>query len=348
MESFASRYMKSKGWAAGDGLGKALQGRKDPVKVKYKFDINGLGHDKAEEDKYKWWEYAFKTAADAIQVGKDNKVERVEGKTGPVVSTSRPLNKALNRALLYGSHFVRKGVLEGGKFKIDAPDDSDSDSSSDDDVAQMRTKGKIVDISDEALFAACGGMTGHKGARHGINMTAKLSRIKEQERIGLQAMKDRLEKSKSPDSGVDSPKQANDDPTQASVEIERETKVPKKKKKSKKAKESEKIDEVPEKKQKKKKRRQTQETEEENIESVEKHDVLQTPKKSKKKKDKEELPEVMDLEPEIESLSEKKKKKKKKRRAEDSIEVPATEESPVEEAKPKKKKKKKSKTDCTE
>ena len=122
---FASRYMKSKGWAAGDGLGKTRQGRKDPVKVKYKFDINGLGHDKAEEDKYKWWEYAFKTAADAIQVGKgifrntsgvlksicyilDNKVERVEGKTGPVVSTSRPLNKSLNRALLYGSHFVRK------------------------------------------------------------------------------------------------------------------------------------------------------------------------------------------------------------------------------------------------
>ena len=99
--------------------------------------------------------------------------------------------------------------MEGGKFKIDAPENSESDSSSDDDVAQMRTKGKIVDISDEALFAACGGMTGHTGARHGINMSAKLSRIKEQERIGLQAIKNRIEKSKSPDSGVDSPKQGD-------------------------------------------------------------------------------------------------------------------------------------------
>jgi hypothetical protein len=38
--------------------------------VKYKFDINGLGHDKAETDKYKWWERAFQSAADAIEVGK--------------------------------------------------------------------------------------------------------------------------------------------------------------------------------------------------------------------------------------------------------------------------------------
>lgn len=62
--------MASKGWTQGNGLGRSLQGRKDPVKVKFKFDINGLGHDRAEEDKYKWWEYAFKTAADSIKVGK--------------------------------------------------------------------------------------------------------------------------------------------------------------------------------------------------------------------------------------------------------------------------------------
>ena len=85
---------------------------------------------------------------------------------------------------------VFKGVLEGGKFTTDkgSDDSSESDDSSDDDGDSMRTKGKIVDITDEALFKACGGMTGHKGARHGINMSAKLARIKKQEQAGMDAL----------------------------------------------------------------------------------------------------------------------------------------------------------------
>ena len=44
-------------------------------------------------------------------------------------------------------------------------------------------------LSDEALFAACGGRTAHKGARHGLNLTGKLERLKEQDRILLDKMK---------------------------------------------------------------------------------------------------------------------------------------------------------------
>ena len=39
------------------------------LKVKYKFDIHGVGHDQAEQHKFKWWERAFETAAAAIEVG---------------------------------------------------------------------------------------------------------------------------------------------------------------------------------------------------------------------------------------------------------------------------------------
>ncbi|XP_010132659.1 PREDICTED: G patch domain-containing protein 4, partial [Buceros rhinoceros silvestris] len=37
-------------------------------------------------------------------------------------------------------------------------------------------------LTDEELMRACGGRTAHKGARHGLTMSAKLARLEEQER----------------------------------------------------------------------------------------------------------------------------------------------------------------------
>merc|ERR1711881_421745 len=45
---------------------------------------------------------------------------------------------------------------------------------------------KIKELSDEQLVAACEGLTAHKGARHGLNMKAKLGRIAEAEREFMQ------------------------------------------------------------------------------------------------------------------------------------------------------------------
>ena len=44
-------------------------------------------------------------------------------------------------------------------------------------------------LSDEDLFKACGGRTAHKGARHGLNLSGKLQRIAEQEKLLLEKMK---------------------------------------------------------------------------------------------------------------------------------------------------------------
>merc|ERR1712168_1341986 len=41
---------------------------------------------------------------------------------------------------------------------------------------------KIKELSDDQLVAACAGLTAHGGARHGLNMKAKLDRIAEAER----------------------------------------------------------------------------------------------------------------------------------------------------------------------
>lgn len=49
-------------------------------------------------------------------------------------------------------------------------------------------------LSDADLFKACNGRTAHKGARHGLNLTGKLQRIAEQEKLLLEKMKNKINK----------------------------------------------------------------------------------------------------------------------------------------------------------
>lgn len=44
-------------------------------------------------------------------------------------------------------------------------------------------------LTDEELFKACGGLTAHKGARHGLNLTGKLNRMEEQDRLLMERIK---------------------------------------------------------------------------------------------------------------------------------------------------------------
>merc|ERR1712138_362927 len=55
-----------------------------------------------------------------------------------------------------------------------------------DDYVVDKDLSKIKELSDDQLVAACGGMTAHKGGRHGLNMKAKLDRIAEAEREFLE------------------------------------------------------------------------------------------------------------------------------------------------------------------
>lgn len=55
----------------------------------------------------------------------------------------------------------------------------------DDDI---RIKTNVVQLTDAELFAACGGRTAHKGARHGHSMKSKISRLEAQEQALLEQM----------------------------------------------------------------------------------------------------------------------------------------------------------------
>jgi len=177
---FAKSHMQGKGWSEGVGLGRHGQGITDAIKPKLKFDQAGIGHNKAEEFEFQWWDHAFNKAAKSVKVeeGKDGQVKVDFNSSKDELSTKkirRKAEKAMKKevkAKLY-SNFVKSGTLTGGK--MEEVDEGDSGFVEDKDLSQLRT------LTDEELVKACGGRTAHKGGRHGHRMNAKLARIEKAE-----------------------------------------------------------------------------------------------------------------------------------------------------------------------
>lgn len=55
----------------GHGLGKNNDGIAAPIKVNYKFDTSGLGHNKAEDIMNTWWTQLYNNAASNLDMNKD-------------------------------------------------------------------------------------------------------------------------------------------------------------------------------------------------------------------------------------------------------------------------------------
>ena len=123
----------------------------------------------------------FNKAAKNIKVDEsesgDIKVEMNLDKSE--LSTKKMRKKMMKkvRNQLY-SNFVKSGTLTGGKMEEVQKEE--------DEYIVDKDLSKIKELSDDQLVAACGGMTAHKGGRHGLNMKAKLDRIAEAEREFLE------------------------------------------------------------------------------------------------------------------------------------------------------------------
>uniref|UniRef100_UPI00398F19B6 G patch domain-containing protein 4 isoform X2 n=1 Tax=Pristiophorus japonicus TaxID=55135 RepID=UPI00398F19B6 len=145
---FAERHLKERGWARGKGLGPRENGISEAIKVKVKCG----------------------TAGDGVEV------KKVEEEAGSVTN-KKPRKAQLCKDLLYG-RFIKAATLmptsEGPLVESESSDDSDVDEKLD--------LSSTTRLTDEELVRACGGRTGHKGARHGLTMSAKLIRLEEQER----------------------------------------------------------------------------------------------------------------------------------------------------------------------
>lgn len=175
---FARRQLEKYGWKDGKGLGKNENGISEALRPKLKRSVTGIGHDAASEFNDHWWEKLYDKAATNIQVkeknGKTKKIKTLDSSNFVITNSMWHLTskkKMPRQKTEYQDYFIKKSTLTPG---VSVCDDS---LESDDEEAEVMNK-----MTDEELFAACGGRTAHKGARHGLKALGKLARIEEQER----------------------------------------------------------------------------------------------------------------------------------------------------------------------
>ncbi|XP_019410993.1 PREDICTED: G patch domain-containing protein 4 [Crocodylus porosus] len=179
---FAEQQLQRHGWKRGKGLGKKENGIAEAIKVKVKCDKAGVGHDPAEQFTFHWWDHIFnKSAANiAVEVGEDGVQMKTLSETEAGISNKKPRRPPGPAGMVYG-RFVKAATLTAGGEEPVQPASS-SESSEDEEKLDLSTAGRLT---DEQLIQVCGGRTAHKGARHGLTMSAKLARLEEQEQAFL-------------------------------------------------------------------------------------------------------------------------------------------------------------------
>lgn len=178
--SFARKILSTQGWSEGQGLGKSNQGITEALRPHLKFDTSGMGHDPAKEFTDHWWSDNFNTKSKNLNILIDEDAA-AKSKSEESVPAKKTSSQKYNG-------FVKSGTLQGGEMIKEERELTDKPTT---------TKTLAVpEISDEDLFRACSGLTAHKGARHGITMKAKLSRVEEMERELIKKMKRRQKRKK--------------------------------------------------------------------------------------------------------------------------------------------------------
>ncbi|KAM6967652.1 G patch domain-containing protein 4 [Aplochiton taeniatus] len=181
---FAEQQMLRHGWEQGKGLGRNENGISEAIKVKVKCDKGGVGHREGEAFTFQWWDHVFNKASSSLEVESDpNGVKMkklVEDQEEGMISNKKPIKSTLAmQDKLYGS-FVKSATLLSGNKETEPSHSSPDEPSSSDDESQQDLS-STTKLSDADLIKACGGLTAHKGARHGLTMKAKLARLEQQE-----------------------------------------------------------------------------------------------------------------------------------------------------------------------
>lgn len=165
----------------GQGLGKASDGIVKPIKATFKFDNTGLGHDAAASDfNNHWWERVYNDAASNLKVSKAGEGGgqtqiQIRDDEGVDISTSsinyKKMKKKHGKMAGFGT-FIKTATLTNTGTEAAVEEQVD--------LEEFRHD-TVKPLTDEELFAACGGRTAHKGARHGLKLSGKLARMAEQD-----------------------------------------------------------------------------------------------------------------------------------------------------------------------
>ncbi|KAM8986491.1 G patch domain-containing protein 4 [Ara ararauna] len=175
---FAESQLRRHGWRRGQGLGRQEHGIAEPIRVKVKCGTAGVGHDASEPFSFHWWDHVFNQAAANITVeaGQDGISVKALSEQGVRISNKKPRKASSTPSLLYG-RFVKSATLTAH-----GEEPTGSASSEEEEELDLSSARRLT---DEELMRVCGGRTAHKGARHGLTMSAKLARLEEQERAFL-------------------------------------------------------------------------------------------------------------------------------------------------------------------
>lgn len=235
---FAQKELKKFGWKEGSGLGKNENGMKEAIKVKIKNDSHGVGHNRGDEFTFHWWDHVFNKAASSIVVESTQEGVSVKAAKDSVGVSTKKAWTYDNKAMLYGQ-FVKGATLDNNQEVKSGGEEEDDDEEVTEYLEEDRQT--LQKLPDEEILKICGGMTAHKGARHGLKLNGKLERIQEQERLLMEKWK----KQKGSNSEMDKSKRSSlntKTETTENEDVNREcVKTKKKKKKRDKYEDSEKI-----------------------------------------------------------------------------------------------------------
>ncbi|KAM4880348.1 G patch domain-containing protein 4 isoform 2-T2 [Sylvia borin] len=195
---FAESQLRRHGWRRGQGLGRRKDGIAEAIRVKVKCDTAGVGHDAAEPFTFHWWDHVFNKAAAniAVENGQDGISVKALSEQEGRISNKKPHKAGNSGSLLYG-RFVKSATLTAcGEESVTLPTRSESSEEEEEklDLSSVRR------LTDEELVQACGGRTAHKGARHGLTMSAKLARLEEQEHAFLARYRQQEQQQEPPES----------------------------------------------------------------------------------------------------------------------------------------------------